>query len=129
MLLPGQSLRGRLPLLYPAFSHSNLRRQVPPRLHDTRDPSSGGWKYWARNGRQISLKVATSTLSLAIFYMPHICDMEQTGLLPLQRKACRGFFRPEKSEPANWGTKGQQATSSPPKPLLTVNIFFFFTFY
>ena len=37
----------------PAFSRSNLRRQVPPCLHDARDPSSEGWNYWARNGRQI----------------------------------------------------------------------------
>jgi hypothetical protein len=25
---------------------------------------------------------------LGIFYMPQICDMGQTALLPLQRKAC-----------------------------------------
>jgi hypothetical protein len=30
---------------------------------------------------------------LEIFYMPQICDMGQTALLPLQRKACRRFFR------------------------------------
>ena len=29
----------------PAIRHSNLRRQVPPRLHDARDPSSEGWNY------------------------------------------------------------------------------------
>ena len=48
--------------------------------------------------------------------------MGQTALLPLRRKACWGFFRPEKSkgfgwvESANLGTKGQHATSIPPKP-------------
>ena len=36
------------------------------------------------------------TLS-GFFYMPQICDMGQTALLPLRRKACWGFFRPEKS--------------------------------
>ena len=45
MLLLGQGLRVRLPLLSPAFRHSNLRRQVPPRLHDARDPSSEEWNY------------------------------------------------------------------------------------
>ena len=36
MLLPGQSLRGMLPLLSPAFRHSKLSRQVHPRLQDAR---------------------------------------------------------------------------------------------
>jgi hypothetical protein len=46
---------------------------------------------------------------LGIFHMPQIYDMGPTALLPLQRKACWGFFCPEKSwrlrfEPANLGT-------------------------
>ena len=50
--------------------------------------------------------------------------MEPTALLPLRRKTCWGFFRPEKSdglagfEPANLGTKDQHATSRSPKPLI-----------
>ena len=47
---------------------------------------------------------------LEIFYMPQICDMRQTALLPLRRKAA-GF------EPANLGTKDQHATSRPTKPI------------
>jgi hypothetical protein len=49
--------------------------------------------------------------------------MGPTALLPLRRKACRGFFRPKNPttsagcDPANLGTKGQHATSKPPKPL------------
>jgi hypothetical protein len=49
-------------------------------------------------------------------------DMGQTALLPLRRKACWRFFRPKNPkasagfEPANLGTKGQHATSRPPKP-------------
>ena len=49
--------------------------------------------------------------------------MGQTALLPFRRKACWGFFRPENPtasavfEPANLGTKGQHATSRPPKML------------
>jgi len=39
----------------------------------------------------------TSTLHLGIFYVPQICDMGPMALLPLWRKACWGFFRPEKS--------------------------------
>jgi len=49
--------------------------------------------------------------------------MGPTSLLSLRRKACWGFFRPKNStvsagcEPANLGTKGQHATSRPPKLL------------
>ena len=45
------------------------------------------------------------------------CDTGQTALLPFRRKACWGFFRSEKPELANLGTKGQYATSRSPKPL------------
>jgi hypothetical protein len=52
---------------------------------------------------------------LGIFYMPKIYDIGQMALLPLQRKACRGFFCPKYLtalagfEPANLGTRGQHA--------------------
>jgi hypothetical protein len=45
--------------------------------------------------------------------MPQICDMGQTAVLPLRRKACCGFFRPKNPtasagfEPAILGTRGQ----------------------
>jgi hypothetical protein len=48
-----------------------------------------------------------------IFYMPQICYMGPMALLPLRRKACWGFFRPEKSwwlqpglNPRTWVLKG-----------------------
>jgi hypothetical protein len=47
--------------------------------------------------------------------MPQICDMGQTALLPLRRKACCGFFRPKNPtasvefEPVILGTRGQHA--------------------
>ena len=53
--------------------------------------------------------------------MPQIYDMGPTALPLLRRKACWGFFRPKNStasagfEPANLGTKGQHATTRPPK--------------
>jgi hypothetical protein len=34
--------------------------------------------------------------------MPQICDMGQTALLPLRRKACCGFFRPENPPASAW---------------------------
>jgi hypothetical protein len=45
--------------------------------------------------------------------MPQICDMTQTALLPLRRKACCGFFRPKNPtasagfEPVILGTRDQ----------------------
>jgi hypothetical protein len=58
--------------------------------------------------------------------MTQICDMGQGALIPLRRKACWGFFRPEKSD--GFGrvrAKGQHATSRPPKPLCIWNWTFF----
>ena len=92
MLLPGQSLRVRLPLLSPAFRHSKLRRQVPPRPHDARDPSSEGWNY----GREYCpVNLAEMTTSTPFWDLLHAVknNMGPTALLPLRRKACWGFFR------------------------------------
>jgi hypothetical protein len=51
-----------------------------------------------------------------IFYMPQICDMGTTALLPFRRKACLRIFSALKNptasagfEPANLGTRGQHA--------------------
>jgi len=48
-----------------------------------------------------------------IFYMPQICDVGPMALLPFRRKACWGFFRPEKSwrlrpglNPRTWVLEG-----------------------
>ena len=47
----------------PAFRHSNLRRQISPRLHDARDPSSEGWNY-GREYCPVSLaEMTTSTFT------------------------------------------------------------------
>jgi hypothetical protein len=69
-------------------------------------------------------------------------DLGQTALLPLRRKACRGFFRPKNPtasagfQPANLGTIGHLSTSRPPQPLIFSNystecflIFCFMTVY
>jgi len=66
--------------------------------------------------------------------MPQIYDMGPTALLPLQRKACWGFFHPKNSmalagfEPANLGIKGQHATARPPKPYIWLHKFQNLTF-
>jgi hypothetical protein len=60
---------------------------------------------------------------LGIFYMPQICDMEQTALLPFWRKACWGFFRPKnRLRPGaylrSWVPEASMLTTRPPKPLI-----------
>ena len=73
--------------------------------------------------------MTTSTVHLEIFYMSQSYDMGPTALLSLRRKACREFFCPENPttsagcEPANLGTKGQHATSRPPKPRLILHTY------
>ena len=59
--------------------------------------------------------------------------MGQTALLSFRRKACWGFFFALKNptasaefEPANLGTKCQQATSRPPKLLPYVHIIYIY---
>ena len=114
MLLPGQGLKGRLTLLSPAFRHSNLCRQLPPRLHNAKDPSSEGWNY----GREYCLvNLAEMTTSTSFCDLLHAAkyDIGRTALLPLRRKACWGFLRPKNPtasagfEPVNSGTRGQHA--------------------
>ena len=83
------------------------------RLHvhnDARDPNSQRWNC-VRECCPVILPKWRLPRHLGIFYMPQIYDMGPTALLPLLRKASAGF------EPANLGTKGQHATSRPPKPI------------
>ena len=55
--------------------------------------------------------------------MPQICNMGQTALLPLRRKACWGFFRPKiwrlrpGLNPRSWVPEASTLTTRPPKPL------------
>jgi hypothetical protein len=49
---------------------------------------------------------------VGIFYMPQICDMGPTALLPLRRKeffALKNQTASAEFEPSNLGTKGQHA--------------------
>jgi hypothetical protein len=67
-------------------------------------------------------KITSLLRHLGIFYMPQICDMGKTVLLPFRRKACWEFFRPKnptastESEPEILGTRGSMLSTRPPKP-------------
>jgi len=95
------------------FRCSHFRCQAPPRIYDVRDPSSKRWNCGQECWLVILPKCQLPRYILGIFYMPQICDMGPTALLPLQRKACWGFFCPEKSwrlrsglNPRTWVLKG-----------------------
>ena len=84
--------------------------------HDARDPGGGRWNC-GRECCPVIIAKLRLPRHIGIFYMPQIYDMGPTALLPLQRKACWGFFFALKNptalagfEPVNFGTKGQHAT-------------------
>jgi hypothetical protein len=63
------------------------------------------------NGRSFCPAIPNSR-HFGIFYMLQICDMGQTALLPLRRKACCGFFRP-KNPTASAGFEPAMLTTRP----------------
>ena len=72
------------------FSHSYLHRQVSPR-----DPTSGRRNYLGEKWPLIWTEISDiHAYTFGFFYLPQICDMGQTALLPIRRKACWGFFPP-----------------------------------
>jgi hypothetical protein len=52
---------------------------------------------WSNLARQSDFHVIDG-----FFNLQQSCDMGQTALLPLRRKACWGFFLPEKSDSFSW---------------------------
>jgi hypothetical protein len=90
LLLSHFSLRGRL-YFKPRLS-SPVHQQMRSTPDGVRDPCSERRKY----GSDVQLP-----LIAGFFNMPQSCDMGQTALPPLRRNG--GF------EPANLGTRGQQA--------------------
>ena len=64
--------------------------------NDARDPSSERWNCVDEKVPVILPKWQLPR-HLGIFYMPQIYNMGPTALFPLRRKACWGFFCPEKS--------------------------------
>jgi hypothetical protein len=109
------------------FRAFHLSPQEAPNVwSDASEPSSGRWKC----GRELAETFCRKwRLPRHFWVLLHAIkhDMGQTALLPLRRKACRGFFRQKNPtvstgfEPANLGTKDQRATSRPPKSLVYVN--------
>jgi hypothetical protein len=80
---------------------------------------------WARIGRP---NFANFHIIAGFFNMPQSCDVGQTALLPLRRKACWGFCRPKSptalagSEPTNLGTRGQHANHYTTEAIVTPSV-------
>jgi hypothetical protein len=76
---------------------------------------------WREMAGQFGLRFRLPRKSQGIFYMPEICGMGQTALLPFRRKACCGFFRLKNttasgSNPRSWLPEGSMITTRPHKP-------------
>ena len=94
----------------PAFRHPNLRRQVPPSLHDARDPSSEGWNY-GREYCPVNLaEMTTSTPFWDLLRAAKVRHETDGFTSPPKEGVLRIFFRPKNPtasdgfEPANSGT-------------------------
>jgi len=95
---------------------SNFRHQASPRVSPRESTQRRKVELWARNAREFCLN--------ADFYVTFRDLLHAVKL----RHGADGFTSPPKVgvlriffAPANLGTKGQHATSRPPKPLTTHN--------
>ena len=102
------------------FSRSYLHRQVSP----PETPVVKGATTWARNGRWILPENARLPRNIQRSFTCHKSTTWDKRLyFPSEGRRAKDFFalkNPMASagfEPANLGTKGQHATSRPPKPL------------
>ena len=92
---------------------SNFRHQASPRVSPRESTQRRMVELWARNVREFCLN---ANFHLTFRDLLHAVKLRHG-------KACWGFFCPKNltasdgCEPANFGTKGQHATSRPPKPL------------
>jgi hypothetical protein len=66
-----------------SFPHHLQRRSTSD---DVRDFYQQKVELWVSNGQSNLAYNATSTGIVEVFYMPQICDMGPTALLPLRRK-------------------------------------------
>ena len=90
-----RSLKAYCTTLSPVLDVPTSAARCLHACNDVRDPSSETWNCVGENVPVILPKWRLPR-HLGMFYMPQIYDMGPTALLPPQRKACWGFFRPEK---------------------------------
>ena len=94
-LMPPDALQPKAYCTIPSLQQFLL---APPGF-STRDPSSERRNYLGEKWPVIWIESCYfHAYTFGFFYMPQICDMGQTALVPFRRKAFCGFFRPEKSD-------------------------------
>jgi len=94
---------------------SNIRHQASPRVSPCKSTQRRKVELWARNVREICLNAdfhVTFRDLLHAIKLWHGTD----GFTSPPKEGVLGIFSTV-CEPANLGTKGQHATSRPPKPL------------
>jgi hypothetical protein len=102
----------------PGALRAQMARRNSGRERDNYGREMGYWIY---------LTIATATVIVRIIYMPQICVMGPTALLPLQRiRKIRGL-RPG-SNPRSWVPEASALTTRPPEPLPT-DIYKWFALY
>jgi hypothetical protein len=123
MLHPGQILRGNLPLLSPPFRRSHFRHHVPPRPLRRERSQQRKVELWARI---LSGNCAEITTSMPFRDLLHASNLGHgtDGFTSAPKEGVLRIFFALKNpmasarfEPANLGSKGQHATTRPPKRL------------
>jgi hypothetical protein len=102
---------------------SNFRHQVSPSVSPRESTQRRKVELWARNVRQLCLNADLHVTFRDLLHAVKLRHGTDGFTSPPKEGVLRIFFRPKNPtasagcEPANLGTKGQHATSRPPKPL------------
>jgi hypothetical protein len=102
---------------------SNFLHQASPRVSPRESTQRRKVELWARNVRQFCLNADFHVTFRNLLHAVKLRHGTDGFTSPPKEGVLRIFFRPKNPtasagcEPANLGTKGQHATSRPPKPL------------
>jgi len=102
---------------------SNCHHQASPRVSPLESTKRGKVELWARNVREFCLNADFHVAFRDLLHAVKLRHGTDGFTSPPKEGVLSIFFRPKNPtasagfEPANLGTKGQHATSRPPKPL------------
>ena len=108
---------------------SKFRHQASQRVSPRESTQRRKIKLWARNVRKFCLNADLNVTFRYLLHAIKATTWNRRLYFPSEGRRAEDFFRPKNPtasagfEPANLGTKGQHATSRPPKPL-TCSIFY-----
>jgi hypothetical protein len=103
---------------FPPFATRRLHA-----CHHARASSGGKWNCWREMSGKVCRNAGFHVTFRDLLHPVKLRHGTDGFTSPLKEGACWGFFRPKnptalaECEPANLSTKGQHATSGPPKPL------------